>query len=303
MASGTIGAGDADLELLVVDPAHRRRGWGRMLLAAWEWRAALAGANAAYLEVSAANGAARALYARSGYASVGVRARFYADGCDAVLMRRALVLEADAIQAALLAGGRGLRLGGRAKPLLRRADGVTLVEAQIRALRDEVRDVACVAPADRWRALRVAEPAVAGLRWVNDAGRGPGRAVGAAARALDAPWLAWTAADVPRPDRSLWRALRFAAARPGCDAAVIESGAVWQVGCGVARREPLASSSSSSLQGLLQDSHVEVVAASSLPPETRTALEDLDRPDQLHRLETSRLAREANAIEDPDDAA
>lgn len=45
------------------------------------------------LEVSAANGAAIAFYARAGFTRIGVRARYYRDGSDAIVMRRALVTD------------------------------------------------------------------------------------------------------------------------------------------------------------------------------------------------------------------
>ncbi|HXH76964.1 GNAT family N-acetyltransferase [Nocardioides sp.] len=45
------------------------------------------------LEVSAANGAAIAFYARAGFARIDVRARYYRDGSDAIVMRRALVTD------------------------------------------------------------------------------------------------------------------------------------------------------------------------------------------------------------------
>jgi ribosomal-protein-alanine N-acetyltransferase len=44
-----------------------------------------------FLEVSEANGAARALYAAAGFEEAGRRRRYYADGSDALVLRRALL--------------------------------------------------------------------------------------------------------------------------------------------------------------------------------------------------------------------
>jgi ribosomal-protein-alanine N-acetyltransferase len=43
-----------------------------------------------FLEVAEANAAARALYAAAGFAEVGRRRRYYADGGDALVLRRGL---------------------------------------------------------------------------------------------------------------------------------------------------------------------------------------------------------------------
>ncbi len=74
-------AEEAEVLTLAVDPAARRRGVGRALL-----EAALAGAHRAHLEVRADNAAARALYEGFGFAVVGRRRAYYADGEDALLM-------------------------------------------------------------------------------------------------------------------------------------------------------------------------------------------------------------------------
>ncbi len=82
-------AGDV-LEVLkvAVDPASRRSGAGRALVGALH--AAAGWADEAWLEVRTDNPGARALYHACGYEDVGVRKRYYADGCDAWVMRRAL---------------------------------------------------------------------------------------------------------------------------------------------------------------------------------------------------------------------
>jgi ribosomal-protein-alanine N-acetyltransferase len=52
--------------------------------------AAAAGARDMHLEVSETNEAARALYAGAGFAVSGRRRGYYADGSDALVLRRAL---------------------------------------------------------------------------------------------------------------------------------------------------------------------------------------------------------------------
>lgn len=67
-----------------VDPGWRRRGVATALV-----RECLARASVVHLEVRASNAAARCLYAGLGFDEVGLRARYYADGDDAVLLTRA----------------------------------------------------------------------------------------------------------------------------------------------------------------------------------------------------------------------
>jgi N6-L-threonylcarbamoyladenine synthase len=67
-----------------VDPACRRRGVATALV-----RACLVRASVVHLEVRASNAVARRLYAGLGFDEVGLRARYYADGDDAVLLTRA----------------------------------------------------------------------------------------------------------------------------------------------------------------------------------------------------------------------
>ena len=88
-ALGRAVADEAELLTLVVHPDHRRTGLGRDLLFAFELNARKRGAAAAFLEVSADNAAARALYERSGWRMVGQRSGYY-DGIDAIAMRKDL---------------------------------------------------------------------------------------------------------------------------------------------------------------------------------------------------------------------
>ena len=82
--------GEAELLTLAVRPEARRRGAGRGLLAAFEAAAGARGCGEAFLEVSERNAPARALYAAAGWAGAGRRARYYADGSDALVLRKAL---------------------------------------------------------------------------------------------------------------------------------------------------------------------------------------------------------------------
>ena len=81
----------ADLERLAVAPEHRRCGLATALLRAAATRAAGDGAQRLLLEVSAANTAARALYAERGLQELDRRRRYYRDGSDAVVLVLPLV--------------------------------------------------------------------------------------------------------------------------------------------------------------------------------------------------------------------
>lgn len=89
---GRVAAGEAELLTLAVDPRQRRAGLGRGLVAAFLDRTREAGAAAAFLEVAADNGPARALYAAAGFAEAGRRPRYYRkpDGtaADALVLSR-----------------------------------------------------------------------------------------------------------------------------------------------------------------------------------------------------------------------
>jgi ribosomal-protein-alanine N-acetyltransferase len=83
-------ADEAELLLIAVRPEARRGGVGRALFAAVLAQAAAAGAAAMFLEVASRNTGARAFYAGLGFHEVGRRRAYYADGDDAVAMRRDL---------------------------------------------------------------------------------------------------------------------------------------------------------------------------------------------------------------------
>ncbi len=79
-------AEEAEVLTLAVAPAVQRRGIGRALLAEAMVRTRAAGARRILLEVSEQNEAARALYGAAGFAEIGRRRRYYADGADALVL-------------------------------------------------------------------------------------------------------------------------------------------------------------------------------------------------------------------------
>lgn len=88
-----------ELELLQVaaDPARRGHGIGRALVAHMLDYGRNANARLVTLEVRRSNVAAIALYERTGFATIAVRARYYADnGEDALVMQRPLAAATEA---------------------------------------------------------------------------------------------------------------------------------------------------------------------------------------------------------------
>ena len=87
-------AGEAELLTLAVSPESRRLGLGARLVARFLYQARLCAATRAFLEVSAENPAAIALYESAGFAVAGRRRGYYAtpEGAriDAIVMARDL---------------------------------------------------------------------------------------------------------------------------------------------------------------------------------------------------------------------
>ncbi|MFZ1470969.1 MAG: GNAT family N-acetyltransferase [Paracoccaceae bacterium] len=87
-------AGEAEILTLAVAPEARRRGLASRLVARFVYQARLRGAVCAFLEVSAENGPAMALYESAGFAVSGLRRGYYSapDGrkVDAQVMTRDL---------------------------------------------------------------------------------------------------------------------------------------------------------------------------------------------------------------------
>ena len=90
MAMFRVAADEAELLTIAVHPDERRLGAGRLLLDAGTAMAVGGGARVLFLEVSTRNVAACALYGAAGFAAVGRRRGYYADGADAAVMSRPL---------------------------------------------------------------------------------------------------------------------------------------------------------------------------------------------------------------------
>lgn len=80
----------ADVQTIAVRAQAQGRGLGGALLDALIVEACTRGCTEILLEVRADNLAARALYARRALSEIAVRRRYYADGCDALILRRTL---------------------------------------------------------------------------------------------------------------------------------------------------------------------------------------------------------------------
>jgi len=78
-------------------PSHRRRGVARLLVSDVLRLAHAEHAAHLYLEVRRGNRAAIQLYRGAGFTTLGIRARYYADDEDAVLMKLALDPETGAV--------------------------------------------------------------------------------------------------------------------------------------------------------------------------------------------------------------
>ena len=85
-------ADEAEVLTVAVVPDARRRGTGAGLVRAACDEAHSSGVSAVFLDVAENNAGARALYARLGFTEAGRRSAYYADGANAIVMRRALPL-------------------------------------------------------------------------------------------------------------------------------------------------------------------------------------------------------------------
>ncbi len=83
-------ADEAEILTLAVSEEFRGQGLGRALALELLARLRAAGARRVSLEVRSSNVAARALYASLGFAAEGMRAHYYRDGEDALLLGAAL---------------------------------------------------------------------------------------------------------------------------------------------------------------------------------------------------------------------
>lgn len=83
---GRVVADEAEVLTLAVDPATRRQGIARTLLAEFAATSRAKGAARSFLEVAADNTPAQALYHGAGWREAGRRRRYYADDLDAIVM-------------------------------------------------------------------------------------------------------------------------------------------------------------------------------------------------------------------------
>lgn len=90
VVTAAVAVDDADLLVLVVDPAARRRGIGRALVAALCDVLAALEVDRLLLEVRASNRPAMGLYRTAGFEEVARRRSYYRDGEDAVVLARHL---------------------------------------------------------------------------------------------------------------------------------------------------------------------------------------------------------------------
>ena len=79
---------EAHVTNIAGDPSRQRQGIGRRLLADLSWAAREHGAKHLSLEVRVSNVAAQELYRRFGFVPAGVRARYYENTEDAIVMWR-----------------------------------------------------------------------------------------------------------------------------------------------------------------------------------------------------------------------
>ena len=83
-------ADEAEILTVAVVPERRQQGVGGSLVAAAAQEARQRGARTLFLEVSTRNPAARGLYQALGFVQVGRRRGYYADGSDALTLRKTL---------------------------------------------------------------------------------------------------------------------------------------------------------------------------------------------------------------------
>lgn len=90
----SVGPFDLELEMIAVDPSHRRQGLAGQLIVAMIEQGEAKGLERVLLEVRAGNDAAQALYAHHGFEVDGRRAGYYPQASggreDAILMSRPL---------------------------------------------------------------------------------------------------------------------------------------------------------------------------------------------------------------------
>lgn len=94
MLLARLAADEAEILTVAVVPERRQQGFGAALIQAAAAEARARGALKMFLEVSTRNPAARGLYQQLGFAQVGRRKGYYADGSDALVLSKDLTVPA-----------------------------------------------------------------------------------------------------------------------------------------------------------------------------------------------------------------
>jgi ribosomal-protein-alanine N-acetyltransferase len=94
MLLARLAADEAEVLTVAVVPERRQQGLGGALIQAAAEEARSRGAIKLFLEVSTRNPAARGLYQQLGFAQVGRRQGYYADGSDALVLSKDLTVPA-----------------------------------------------------------------------------------------------------------------------------------------------------------------------------------------------------------------
>ena len=79
---------DAEVLNIAVSKAHRKKGYGALLMENMLERARALGATQCFLEVRESNVAAIALYKKYGFSQYGIRKNYYEDGENALTMKK-----------------------------------------------------------------------------------------------------------------------------------------------------------------------------------------------------------------------
>lgn len=96
-----------ELGNVAVDPAHRRRGLARRLVAAVMERAGERGVRELFLEVRPSNTGARQLYESFGFVSVGQRRNYYQQPVEDAVVMRVFLPQGQDLTGATAPAGRG----------------------------------------------------------------------------------------------------------------------------------------------------------------------------------------------------
>jgi molybdopterin-guanine dinucleotide biosynthesis protein A len=194
----------------------------------------------------------------------------------------------------VLCGGRGERLGGAIKPLLRidHGRGPTILEVIERTFGHHVEQTVLLAPA----AIAPSLGNVSKSRIIEDRSRGPGEALLDAARSVKASWFFLVAGDQPRPSVQLYFRL-LDRMRPGIDAVAVKvEGALFPTFTLYRREALLGITRIEGEHGIALRRLLELLAVETIPDES---LDD-DERDSLLDADTPEAARDLGLALDPE---